>query len=607
LATADRHLRTYWTYYSASNIAVPLHSQYFHSDLAVAAKTDQSTIWADVATRLTPSDGLYGSGEVNNLGYFWGETYTGIKSANTVISYIDRVDGLKEETKNEYLGRAYFHRSFRYLQLVFMFKDVPFVSKIIDQPKFDYRSTSRKAILEKMVEDMEFAVQWVPEQKDMELIGMINKGACRMLLTKLYLATGQWDKAIQQTDILINESGYELMQNNFGTFIEPFNKEAWHVKRNVIWDLHRAENKLIGANKETILGMPNRGMGSSNSFIAFLTMRGWQPLWNYTSIMTPDGKTALQSYARSNANYNTLYDYNRALGRGVGYIRGTHHALNGMWAINGIDDKGDLRHNVESGNWVVIDSLKVNDKSSAHFGQYVQKSWCTDTIRSWCGFPHYKLYLQDFASEENLNSSQFNGAQSSSTTEGNADWYCYRLAETYLLRAEAKFYKGDIPGATMDVNKIRERAQCEQMFTNVSIGDIMDERARELYMEEWRYLELSRVSYCLALSGKSDEWGNVYNIDSYDKQEGTDPNGGSYWYQRIVHYNDFYNKNPNLTVKNRAYTMDKHNLYMPIPQSAIDANRDAKLRQNYGYNDYDEKVPMWETWQEAVDDENKAK
>ena len=41
----------------------------------------------------------------------------------------------------------------------------------------------------------------------------------------------------------------------------------------------------------------------------------------------------------------------------------------------------------------------------------------------------------------------------------------------------------------------------------------MDERARELYMEEWRHMELSRVSYCLALSGKPDKWGNTYNVN----------------------------------------------------------------------------------------------
>ena len=43
---------------------------------------------------------------------------------------------------------------------------------------------------------------------------------------------------------------------------------------------------------------------------------------------------------------------------------------------------------------------------------------------------------------------------------------------------------------------------------------------------------------------------------------------------------------------------------LPIPQSAIDANRLGKLRQNYGYDKYDDSVPMWGNWQEAVADED---
>lgn len=604
LATMDRHLRTYWTYYEGRNLTFPMSSQYMYSDLNVAGKTDQSTIFADIATRLTPTDGL-ANDEVNHLKYFWDETYTGIKSANTVTSYIDRIEGLSEKTKNEYLGRAYFHRAYRYLSLVFMFKDVPFVTKIIEGPKFDYRSTSREAILEKITQDMEFAVECVPEQKDMALIGMINKGACRMLLTKLYLATKQWDKAIAQADILINESGYSLMTNNFGNFIEPFNNEAWPVERNVIWDLHRAENKLIAANKEVILGMPNRGMGSTNSFIYFYTMRSLGAFWSDASnLKTPDGKPAIQTLARNNKNYNSKYDYNRSLGRGIGYIRPTYYSQHGLWNVNNTFDKGDLRRSTDAGNWAQTDMLKVNNIESQYFGETVQKSWSSDTIRNWYGWPHYKIYLLDHGGEAVMSNTQINGASSSTTTEGNADWYCYRLAEAYLLRAEAKFYKGDAGGAAADVNEIRKRAKCEQLYTTVTIGDIVDERARELYMEEWRYMELSRISYCLALSGKPDEWGNTYDVNTYDKQEGTDVNGGSYWYQRIVHYNDFYNKNSSLLVKNRAYTIDKRNLYLPIPQSAIDANRLGKLRQNYGYTGYDENIPRWETWQEAIADED---
>lgn len=546
-----------------------------------------------------------GGSEVNQFSYFWGETYTGIKSANTITSYIGKIKDMDEASRNKYIGWAYFHRAYRYLSLVFMFKDVPLVTKIIEGPKFDYKTTSREAILAKMVEDMEFAVQWVPEQKDMKEIGLVNKGACRMLLSKLYLATGQWEKAIQQLNEVIDNSGYSLMTNTFGTFVTPFNTETWPIQRNVIWDLHRPENKLIAENKEVILGMPNRGIGSSNSFVAFNTMRALGPLWDDKSnLLDPNGVQAVKSFARSDKNYDSKYDYNRSIGRGTGYLHPTYYSQYGMWEVNGVDDEGDLRRSTKSGNWMMMDSVRVNNPSSKYYGQYLQKSWCKDTIRDWFGWPHYKIYLMDQNAEAKESSTQFNGASSSSTTSGIADWYCYRLAEAYLLRAEAKFYNGDPAGAALDVNKVRERAQCKQLYTTVTIGDIMDERARELYLEEWRYLELSRVSYCLALSGKPDEWGNTYDVNTYDKQEGTDPNGGSYWYQRIMHYNEFYNKNPELIVKNHKYTIDKRNLYLPIPQSAIDANRLGKLRQNYGYDKYDDSVPMWGNWQEAVADED---
>lgn len=104
------------------------------------------------------------------------------------------------------------------MNLCFQFGDVPFVSKIIESPKQDYKSTKREAIIKRMVQDMEFAVQNVPDQKDMTYIGMINKGACRQLLIKCYLANGEFQKAKEQADILIEQSGYSLMQDEFGTF-----------------------------------------------------------------------------------------------------------------------------------------------------------------------------------------------------------------------------------------------------------------------------------------------------------------------------------------------------------------------------------------------------
>ena len=65
---------------------------------------------------------------------------------------------MDETTRNEFLGRAYFHRAYRYMNLCFQFGDVPFVSKIIESPKQDYKSTKREAIIKRMVQDMEASI-----------------------------------------------------------------------------------------------------------------------------------------------------------------------------------------------------------------------------------------------------------------------------------------------------------------------------------------------------------------------------------------------------------------------------------------------------------------
>lgn len=610
MAICDRHLRSYWTNTSANGNSVVAGTEMMFSDIAVYGKTDNVGVNMDIATGLTPTGGAAGPGgnDGNYIMHFWTETYNGIKYANTVLSYVDKVTTLDEKTKNMYKGRAYFHRAYRYMGLVFQFGDVPLITKILEVPKQNYRSTEKAAILKMITADMEKAVEWVPDQKEMNAIGMVNKGACRMLLAKCYLATGEFKKAKEQLDVLIDGGDYELMKKNFGTFNAGGSPETWPITRNVIWDLHRPENKLIGENKEVIMGMPNRG---SQSNISFATMRIFGPLWQNNSLKSPNGKT-VEKYARNNKNYREDLDMTRAFGRGIGTIRPTAFAQRGLWVVNGVEDEQDLRHNTEVGNWVKMTSLKYNHVDDTYRGQNLMLHnpetgalLCQDTIRCWFDFPHYKQFINDVTAENNQGAVDFNGASAGSV----ADWYLYRLAEAYLLRAEAKFYMGDAT-AKDDLNELRKRANCSQLYTGaVTIGDIMDERARELYFEEWRNMELTRVSYCLALTGKPDEWGNTYDLNTWDKSEGTDVGvntPSSYWYKRVTLCGGMYNRGP-INSANKAinYTMDKRNVYWPIPESAITANKRGQLAQNFGYTGYDAAAPKWSTWEEAVADEDK--
>lgn len=619
LAICDRHLKLYWC--CAHNEMTPIGTEYLFSEMLAAAATDKTTMLSDIASSLTPSsddgdDGPNGDNNENNLyrtnsiWYMWHQGYQAVMFANTVIEQASQITLADEATRLKYLGQGYFHRAYTYYNLVFQFGDVPLMTKTVSSAKTDFRSTKRDAILQMLREDMEKAVEYVPDQAQLGSIGGVNKGACRMLLSKIYLALGEYQKAKEQLDVLINSSGYALMTEPFGTFEEDAVPETWPVKRNVIWDMHRPLNKLVAGNTEVIMGMPNRGV-VSESFDQYLTMRILYPFFFNNGVKTTDGKQALFNRSRNDGKYDAHYDYARALGRGIATWRLTWWAQKGEWCVNGKMDQSDLRHSVSAGNWMSMDSLICMNEESVDYGKPIRlyddqgNLLCNDTIRRWFDVPQYKLYYRDPVEESNRNSAGYQGAHEGAI----ADLYLFRLAEAYLLRAEAKFYMNPAdPTIADDVNIIRQRAHCSELYTpgQVTIGDIMDERARELFFEEWRNVELTRVSLCLARSGQADEWGNTYQLDSFDKQSGTDAQGGSYWYQRLIHhsmYND--GKTVNVVASNSSfrYTVDKHNLYWPIPESEIKANKTGQLFQNYGYDGYDPSIPEWTTWQEAAADE----
>lgn len=618
LAMCDLHYKTMLM--DGNGNVLPIASVYFMSDIGLYAKTDAGGgIMDDFANKITPTSGMAGGGDSNAMTRFWDEAWTGIKYANTVLSYVDKVEGLDEATRNAYKGRAYFHRAYKYYHQILLFGDVPLITKIIEVPKQNYKSTSKEAIVKMLIHDLEFAVANVPAQKDMPYYGPVNQEACMQLLIKCYLMNGDFKKAEDMATDLINNHGLALMTEPFGTFVPSGNSDTWNVERNVMWDLHRGENVAIPANKETILPILNY---NDQNFTQYLTMRALGVHWSNGDIMDPSGiGSPTYNWARNQSEYNSELDWLRVLGRGIGCFRTSHHYNKTIWSYDGEVDTQDMRHNRQLGNWVEMEDLKYNRPNSPFYGKNMQlyatedyvgedgtvlvkkgTLLCKDTIRSWYPIPLYKMYILDVSAEENMGANQFNGATKGSYCS-NGNMYLFRLAETYLLRAEAKFYQGNATGAAEDVNVIRRRANAKKMFSTVTIGDICDERARELYMEEWRQPELTRVSWCLALSGQPDEWGETYDINTWDKQSGTDLNGGSYWYKRCTRYS-LFNHGTILSKVNLNYQVDKRNLFWPIPNSALTANIGAPLRQNYGYDGYDDSIPMWENWEEAVADED---
>src|SRR5690554_1142778 len=182
--------------YESTGNRHPLSMEHASSDLAIPL------VQADF-TRNTPSNSEF----FPFLTYF-NNVYEFIKNANILISRIDDVEWEDESVRNRLLGEAYWHRAYWYYRLINSYGDVPWIGEELTGAKLDFQTHSRWTILEKIQQDLEQAAQWLPEQA--ATLGDVTKGAANHLLTKVYLANAEFDKAIFAATDVIN-GPYALM------------------------------------------------------------------------------------------------------------------------------------------------------------------------------------------------------------------------------------------------------------------------------------------------------------------------------------------------------------------------------------------------------------
>ncbi len=548
----------------------PIIYELIFSEVAVIGITDRPGPPQNMNLQITPTSSQ--NSDNTRIEWYWDQAFRIIKYANVVISRINLTDFSSEAERNAVLGTAYFHRAAQYYRLTNQYGDVPFIGREIKEPKLDIFSTQREVILRKIKKDMEFASQWCVDNVDR---GRVTKGACQHLLTKINLALGEFDDAIASANSVINGGVYSLMTTPFGAIPKEdgnFLSNLGVVRDDVIARLHWYANKAIAANKEALMLLIS-SEDLIDSRLELVTMYNATPFWSVTNsnmLYTPDGKGPSTSSTAGEA-----IKLVETFGRGVGTARATSYATKMIW-----DDPNDLRH--KKYNWMEMEYLVYNAnkaKEGAYYGKPLQlrdasgKVLTTDTIRNWFGWPHYKLYLPD--------------PRLVQPRGGAGDWYVYRLAETYLLRAEAYWWKGDIANAMADVNTVRNRAGCAS-YTNAAnfdIGTILDERARELYYEEPRKTELTRMAFIFAKTGKS------YKSNTYSEADFATKN---FFFDRITEKNDFYNKGVR-AVNGQEFTMSPYHVLWPVPQTTINSNPKGVINQNFGYDGYTNNVPALTT------------
>lgn len=544
-----------------------------YSDVGVDGTTDKATPWQDLNDQMLP-DGVNYHAAYTRIGWYWDQSYYVIKDCNTVITRIDDAQFTSEASRNALLGAAYFMRAFRYYSKTLQYGDVPLVLEEVTTPKVDFYTTTKESIWKKMIKDLEFAVQHVPEANLVDR-GQVTKAACKHLLAKYYLLEGRFDDAIDMTTQIINSGVHSLNTQRFGVDKNKADKD-------VVWDMFRVENKSAAENTEGLLMTIDRyGMDGNTSGVK--SMRNFVPDYGHTAIIkTPDGANGTTD--KAGLEFSLVETY----GRGVARVRPTWYTMHSVWNINGIEDTIDYRHRTDNGNWMTMEKLVYNNptlKTSGNvwYGKNLRLYsntgvlLCLDTVRSWHQWPHYKFWIPD----PDLVQPQ----------GGPGDWYIYRLAETYLLRAEAYVWKGEFQKAADDINIIRQRANAQYLYTaddiqNKTIGAVLDERNRELCYEELRKVELTRIAVIYARTGIQCYNGKTYSMDNLSED--------NFWYDRVNEISDFYNKPNARTPYGNYFTCSPYHIFWPIPSYAINSNTGGVINQNEGYPGTERNVPPLE-------------
>jgi len=569
------------------------------SDASVVSATDKPDAFVDLRTYATPTNSR--NDDAGRTLSFYADNYSHIKKANTVIDYIDFPDwegGENDPERNHLLGSAYFLRAFFYMQLTMDFGNVAFPLKVVSEARRDFKAFHMQGIWDQMIEDLEFAVEHVKPKRELP-VGQAPKDAVRILLAKYYMLNERFAEAEQLMNDLINggesqlftdamiPSGVtevEVANTNNPNTGNPFPGRSGYAPADAVNYLHMDKGSQKASNPEGIWLIVNEPfvLGSRGQSAR---IRSWGPNFVSTSLGTWEPGT---TRIGTDTQQSTSDDRGRMMkkwGRGQGFARPTNYSQYEIWNFKGTVDEQDYRH--KDLNWfemedVLYDNPSLEDDGSPYYLQPLQlydkngNLTCQDTIRCWYGYPRYKFYSVNQESRPDRQDG------------GKMEMYVMRIAEAYLVRAEARVWQNDFAGAAEDINTIRQRANAIHMYTPgdvqvEGIGAVLDERNRELFGEEYRHDELVRISVIFAKTGKTAYNGKTYSLTGNDIEKSL--SADSFYYDRMMEKNNFFRDEvPWATYNTTRYTMDPKHVFWPVYQPYIVGNVEATLNQTTGYN-----------------------
>ncbi|MDP4270650.1 MAG: RagB/SusD family nutrient uptake outer membrane protein [Bacteroidota bacterium] len=449
----------------------------------------------------------------------WSWAYKIINNANVIINNIEtgNVGTMGQANKNSLKAEALFYRAYAYNLLATCYGGVPITTTPITTAKTDFVRATLDEVNQLIESDLLYSAQYLPYIDQVKksgskfLYGRPNKAMAQQLLAEAYLRMDKPDKAEAQCDAIISSGKFSLITARYGVkknqagdyFSDMFfagNQRRSQGNTEIIWDVE-IENPT---------DVPGLSQGGNPQ-----QRRVWGAAYHNLSGMKPADSLGGRGIARMRLNNFVLYHLYEATD-----MRNSSYNIRRKFWYN------DPSKSVTYGKPVIIPEKYIDPAD----GKEKDRTTYADTLYKLCP---YTTKWGQFDSRDEFGYGMWK------------DIPMMRLAETYLLKAEAQFKQGKLGDAATTINIIRARANATAVSaSNITMNFILDERARELLAEENRRMTLLRTKTLL---------------------------------QRVAM------ANATTPATYQVTGITEKNLLFPIPQSEIDLNKDAKLEQNPNY------------------------
>lgn len=145
---------------------------------------------------------------------FWPVWYQVIGAANAAEAGAIGLN-LSDAEINPLIAEAKFVRAFSYYHLVRCFGDIPYIAEPVNDPEKTktINKTPEAEVYNKIIADLEFAKQWLPEKQVNDVRSRPSKGAAASYLASVYLTIGNFQKAYTEAKFVIDNKdkfGYRL-------------------------------------------------------------------------------------------------------------------------------------------------------------------------------------------------------------------------------------------------------------------------------------------------------------------------------------------------------------------------------------------------------------